>query len=73
MPASFKCHHPERRVAVSVVQQPGEVEAFLHMQVFCDTCNGTFRFIGVDPAHDTRLPGVNRTATEIVLPMVEVV
>lgn len=73
MPASFRCHHPERKYAISAVQHPGEVEAFVHMQVFCATCGAKFRFLGVDPAHDTRVPGVDRTATEIVLPMVEVV
>lgn len=72
MSASHKCHHPEISFTASVVQAPGDREAFVHMQVHCPTCGAKFRFLGVDPAHDTRVPGVDRTATEIVLPMVEV-
>lgn len=70
MTATIKCHHPERVYQISTVQV--EREAFAHIRSHCETCGAVFRFVGVDPAHDTRAPGVNRTATEIVLPMVEV-
>ncbi len=72
MPASFRCHHPGLVFDICGMQMPGEVEAFVHLSVHCETCNTRFRFVGVDKAHDTSMPGVDRTATKIVLPMVEV-
>ncbi len=73
MSGSHKCHHPELVARIEMSQERGAREAYAHIiGVHCDTCGQRFRFVGVDPMHDAMVPGVNQTATEIVLPMVEI-
>ena len=72
MSASGKCHHPEMSYSISAFLVAGEHHSVLQMRVHCATCGARFRFVGVNPARDEFEPFVNRTATEITLPMVEI-
>lgn len=72
MSGRAKCHHPSMHFDISAVQVPGEREAIAVMRVHCSCCGARFRFVGVDPAGDDFVPFVNRTATEITIPMVEI-
>ena|ERR1035438_4814495 len=74
MSASARCHHPE--LDYTIVTEIGEDGRHSYAKVtaaHCPHCSRRWRFVGVSNDFDPGAPTANRTATEILLPMVEIV
>lgn len=74
MSASAHCHHPGLTYSIEtdLAEETGGVSYASVRAAHCPHCNRRWRWVGVEPGFNELAPSVNRNATAVLLPMVEV-
>ncbi len=73
MSASSRCHHPGLQYSIDTELSGGDGHDYARITAaHCPHCNRRWRFVGVSCDWDPDQPTANRTATQILLPMVEI-